>query len=96
MPTGPATFRPGYVRPGPSRPSPRARGYDAAWEALRAQVIEQHPFCSAPGCKSADRLNVDHIVPVRLAPERRLDRTNLRVLCQSCHSAHTGRTAHGR
>lgn len=96
MPTGPATFRPGYVRPGPARPTARRRGYDSAWEALRAEMVRRHPVCATPGCGSTDRLNVDHIVPIRVAPERRLDRTNLRVLCQSCHSTHTGRTAHGR
>lgn len=96
MPTGPATFRPGYVRTSQLRPTARERGYDAAWERLRAQVVAHHPVCSMQGCGSTERLNVDHIVPVRTAPHRRLDPTNLRVLCQSCHSAHTGRTAHGR
>lgn len=96
MPTGPATFRPGYVRQAPPRPTARARGYDAAWEKLRAEVIAAHPLCCVDSCGSTDRLNVDHIVPVRVAPHRRLDRTNLRVMCHSCHSAHTGRTAHGR
>lgn len=32
---------------------------------------------------------VDHIVPVEIAPERRLDRTNLQPLCQRCHAIKT-------
>jgi 5-methylcytosine-specific restriction protein A len=96
MPNGPRSFRPAYARVGEARPGARQRGYDAAWEALRREVIAAQPVCSVPGCGSAERLNVDHIVPVRAAPHRRLDRTNLRVMCQACHSAHTARTARGR
>jgi 5-methylcytosine-specific restriction enzyme A len=96
MATSPPTFRAPHARIVASRPNARQRGYDAEWEALRAEVIAAQPRCSMPGCGSADRLNVDHIVPVRVAPHRRLDRSNLRVLCQPCHSSHTGRTSRGR
>jgi 5-methylcytosine-specific restriction endonuclease McrA len=94
MPLSPPTFRPPYARSGPARPNARQRGYDAEWESLRAEVIAAEPWCQS--CRSTERLNVDHIVPIREAPHRRLDRTNLRVLCQSCHSAHTRRSASGR
>ena len=94
MPMSPPVFRPAYARPAPARPTARQRGYDAKWEAVRDEVIAAQPWCLS--CHGTDRLNVDHIVPIREAPHRRLDRTNLRVLCQSCHSAHTRRTAAGR
>jgi 5-methylcytosine-specific restriction endonuclease McrA len=67
------------------------RGYDAEWRRFRERIIAAHPYCSTPGCGSTDRLNVDHIETVREAPDRRLDPTNVRVLCHSCHSARTSR-----
>ncbi|ATJ90720.1 HNH endonuclease [Acetobacter tropicalis] len=74
------------------RGSARQRGYDADWERVRAQHLALHPTCCVPGCRTPrDRLNVDHIESVRKAPERRLDLTNLRTLCQSHHSARTSR-----
>jgi 5-methylcytosine-specific restriction protein A len=74
-----------------ARGSARQRGYDAEWEKLRRQVLAERPVCEAPGCGSTDRLNVDHIQSLREAPHRRLDRSNLRVLCHPCHSARTAR-----
>ncbi|MFC4169617.1 HNH endonuclease signature motif containing protein [Teichococcus aestuarii] len=98
MPIDPPTHRPSWLprkatarEYDRARGSARQRGYDAQWERLRAEVLRERPCCEAPGCGSRERLNVDHIVSVRLAPERRLDRTNLRVLCQPCHSARTAR-----
>lgn len=34
---------------------------------------------------------MDHVVPVRVAPDRRLDPTNLRTLCAPCHARKTAR-----
>lgn len=39
---------------------------------------------------------VDHIVPLRQAPERKYDLANLQPLCRSCHSTKTGRDRGGR
>lgn len=93
MPMAPNTARPKgfvpYAARAQQRPSARARGYDSAWEALRKQMIEASPACVT--CGSTDRLNVDHKISVAEAPERRLDPTNLQVLCQSCHSGRTSR-----
>ena len=92
MPWAPQTHRRPDQAAGPrQRPSARQRGYDADWEHVRAAVIKAHPVCSAPGCGSRHRLNVDHIRTVREAPHLRLDPANLQVLCQSCHSARTSR-----
>lgn len=73
------------------RGSADSRGYDAEWRKFRARIIKAHPFCGEPGCGSTDRLNVDHIVTVRDAPHRRLDPTNVQVLCHKHHSARTSR-----
>ena len=73
------------------RGSAAARGYDAAWTRLRRRVIREEPLCRA--CRDEGRVTraemVDHIVPVRQAPERRLDRANLQPLCRPCHHRKT-------
>ncbi len=69
------------------RGSASARGYDAAWRRLRLRVLQEEPccrFCERQGL-TVPATEVDHIVPLRLAPERRLDRGNLQALCKPCH-----------
>src|SRR4051812_25137497 len=56
---------------------------DYPWKKLRAAHRRAYPFCVRCGARGEA---VDHIVPVRQAPERRLDPTNVRTLCTSCHS----------
>jgi 5-methylcytosine-specific restriction enzyme A len=69
------------------------RGYDWAWAKLRTRWLKQHPLCAE--CERNGRLTpateVDHIIPIRKAPERRLDDTNLQSLCHPCHAAKTAR-----
>ncbi|MFD1341459.1 HNH endonuclease [Litorisediminicola beolgyonensis] len=65
------------------RPSAAARGYDTDWRKLRARHLANYPACVRCGKPATD---VDHIIPRRLAPERRLDPTNLQSLCKSHHS----------
>jgi 5-methylcytosine-specific restriction enzyme A len=65
------------------RPSAKARGYDGEWEKARADFLAVYPSCRR--CGAAATL-VDHIVPIRKAPHRRLDRTNFMALCTPCHS----------
>ena len=68
----------------------RAGNYHTSqWGKLRKSVREEHPFCQY--CGSNEHLEVHHVVPVRYAPERMLDRDNLIVLCSSCHKAVTRR-----
>ncbi|MGY8604779.1 HNH endonuclease signature motif containing protein [Gluconobacter cerinus] len=75
-----------------ARGTARQRGYDSAWQRVRAAHLARHPKCCVPGCQTPhDRLNVDHIVSVRECPSRRLDPTNLRTMCQSHHSSRTSR-----
>lgn len=75
------------------RGSAAARGYDWAWSRLRASVLSRSPLCVM--CQAQGRVTVanevDHIVPIRLAPERRLDESNLQTLCKPCHSTKTAR-----
>lgn len=71
-----------------ARPSAAARGYDSDWRKLRAEWVEANPTCIECG---APAKHVDHIVSIREAPHRRLDPSNLRSLCHSCHSRRTAR-----
>jgi 5-methylcytosine-specific restriction endonuclease McrA len=66
-----------------TRPSAAQRGLGGDWRKLRAAHLEKHPWCRRCGAKATE---VDHIVPRRLAPERRLDPTNLQSICRTCHS----------
>lgn len=65
------------------RPNARARGYDREWEKARADFLAVYPSCRRCGAKAT---LVDHIIPIRKAPHRRLDRTNFMALCTPCHS----------
>ncbi|MDJ0857443.1 MAG: HNH endonuclease [Dinoroseobacter sp.] len=59
------------------------------WRTLRWQIIERDGFaCVKCGARSRS-LEVDHIEPVRSAPERAYDPDNLQTLCASCHTRKT-------
>jgi len=66
------------------RPNARARGYDREWEKARAEYLAAYPSCRRCGARA---VLVDHIVSIRKAPHRRLDRTNFQALCTPCHSS---------
>ncbi|PZU87188.1 MAG: HNH endonuclease [Shinella sp.] len=71
------------------RSSASSRGYDAEWRAASHAYLLQHPYCAE--CARRGRATaatlVDHVIPVRLAPHRRMDRTNWQSLCTPCHSS---------
>jgi 5-methylcytosine-specific restriction protein A len=69
-----------------ARSREKNRIYDGAWRKLRAWFIAENPRC---GC-GAPATDVDHIVSVKSDPSRRLDPSNLRSMCHSCHSRRTG------
>ena len=88
MPTMPPTHKPASVagtrRHGDSQ---RDKPYDRVWRRLRLAVLSADPlcaYCAREGRTTLARV-VDHIVPVRLAPHRRLDPSNLQPLCTRCH-----------
>ena len=73
------------------REQSQKRGYDSTWRALSKQVRMEEPLCRhclRDGRVTAATL-VDHIVPLSLSPELRLDRGNLQALCASCHARKT-------
>lgn len=61
---------------------------DRRWPALRLAAKRRDGW-KCVQCGSRYRLEVDHIVPVRDAPERAFDLTNLQCLCGSCHGRKT-------
>lgn len=67
------------------RPSSEARGYDAAWRAVRRQFLAAHPICRC----GAPATEADHIKTVRERPDLRLSWSNLEARCKPCHSRRT-------
>ncbi len=65
------------------RRSEAERGYGAEWRAVRSVVRSEVRACEE--CGTTVDLTVDHIVPQSLGGTD--VRSNLRVLCRSCHSA---------
>jgi 5-methylcytosine-specific restriction enzyme A len=69
--------------------------YRGGWRKLRDAYIREHPTCQWPGC-GAQADEVDHVVPVRVDPSRRLDASNLRSLCLHHHRSITARASNGK
>jgi 5-methylcytosine-specific restriction enzyme A len=86
-----------YAPVGEARQTARQRGYDRAWQRVRARHLKANPYCVACGAQAVD---VDHIQSIRDAPSRRLDATNLQSLCANHHkiitNAHDGWQANGQ
>lgn len=53
------------------------------WSVVRKEHLKKEPHCMA--CGSVKKLEVHHIEPFHINPERELDLTNLITLCSSCH-----------
>jgi 5-methylcytosine-specific restriction enzyme A len=54
------------------------------WRSIRNKHIKENPTCAA--CGRDNKLEVHHIEPVHLNPDRELDPTNLITLCgDPCH-----------
>lgn len=58
------------------------------WKAVRLTALRRDDF-ACRHCGARGRLEVDHIIPVRDAPERAFDLDNLQTLCPSCHARKT-------
>lgn len=64
------------------------------WKRLRYETLVKYGGrCMACGVSAEDgaRINIDHIEPISAAWHRRLDPTNLQVLCGSCNAGKGGR-----
>lgn len=60
------------------------------WKRLRAEILRRDRYRCVK-CESVLRLQVDHILPVAVAPARAFNPRNLQTLCQVCHSRKTAR-----
>lgn len=72
-----------------SRPGASARGYDREWERVRSRQLHREPlcrYCAEQGIVEP-ATEVDHVIPVRVRPDLRLDESNLQSLCETCHRA---------
>lgn len=70
------------------RGSARERGYDRDWERERLEYLKSVDHLCEEHLRRGylvPAILVDHMIPVRDAPERRLDRTNFDALCRHCH-----------
>jgi 5-methylcytosine-specific restriction protein A len=79
----------------PQRPAAHKRGYDAHWIRLRTLYIKAHPDCeeclTALGKRVLARV-VDHKIPFKGPTDPlRLSWSNLRALCDSCHTTKTNK-----
>ena len=95
MPSKPPSLRPRKVPAGrklsnwTKRKTRQERGYGAAHDRMRAQVLREEPTCRE--CRKAGRVAVsviaDHIIPK--AERGTDDRDNYQGLCRACHTAKT-------
>ncbi len=60
----------------------------ARWRAVRAQVLRDEPLCRECARLGLTVLatQVDHVVPLAVAPELAFDRANLAPTCTACHA----------
>lgn len=76
-----------HARDRERRGSADDRGYDSEWRRLRGWHAKREPLCRE--CYFRGRLNkveiVNHTVPIRHRPERRLDKSNLSSVCKAHH-----------
>jgi 5-methylcytosine-specific restriction endonuclease McrA len=65
------------------------------WKQLRYMILVQRGArceCCGASAKDGAKMNVDHVEPISKAWERRLDPTNLQILCGSCNQGKGGRS----
>jgi len=62
------------------------------WPDVRKSYVAEHPACEA--CGLGGDVQVHHVKPVTLYPEKDLDKDNLITLCPRCHMTfgHLGHT----
>ena len=73
-------------------PKGRNRFYNSLeWFSIRRVVLTSQPYCveCLKEGKYVISTEVDHVIPLRDAPSRCLDITNLQALCKTHHSRKT-------
>lgn len=70
----------------------KAKERSPAWGGVRDRYLRAYPTCAA--CGGNKRLQVHHIIPFHLFPEKELDLENLITLCMSPLECHI-RIGHG-
>lgn len=74
------------------RGTAKDRGYDSQWErvALERRQLDMYlcQTCLKDDCVTSSNI-VDHIVPIHVRPDWRVEIGNTQVLCNGCHSRKT-------
>ena len=70
------------MKQGPDHPNVQR---SPQWPAVRRAFLRQNPRCVL--CGNEHNLNVHHVEPYHLKPERELDPTNLITLCEKSEVA---------
>lgn len=103
-----STSPPRRPRTGPRKRSGRRKPWplanDARWRKMAASWLDAHPWCARCLVRRTHRggglrrvaEQVDHIIPLRLAPDRAYDESNLQSLCMRCHNIKSGHERSGR
>lgn len=80
----------------PKRKPKRLKFYQTAeWKRLRYDVLVKRGArceCCGATAKDGTKINVDHVQSLSVAWDRRLDPTNLQVLCGSCNQGKGSRS----
>ena len=91
MPTRAPVHRPRHYKTRSERLAEHSKEtasvYNWQWRKLRGAFLQHHPLCQRCASKGIVQAaeHVHHVVPVKEAPERLLDWSNLMAVCRACH-----------